>query len=70
MPYSTTLSIKKTDPPDKKPKAVKDRGGGVEGRFDCGQRFNVFFKASLKCKKKGAEILGLHLSLFKRDYSG
>ena len=39
---------KKTDPPQKKPKAVKDRGG-VEGRYDRGQRFNVFFlKAYLK----------------------
>ena len=39
---------KKTDrppPPPKKKKteAVKDRGGGVEGRYDCSQRFNGFF---------------------------
>ena len=45
MPYSTTLSINKTDPPppEKKPRAVKDRGGGVKGRYDYGQRFNGFF---------------------------
>ena len=28
MPCSTTLSMKKTDLPEKKSKAVKDRGGG------------------------------------------
>ena len=33
---------KKTALEEKKPKAVKDRGG-VRGRFDRGQRFNVFF---------------------------
>ena len=31
---------KKTDPPKK---AVKDREGGVEGRYDRGQRFTGFF---------------------------
>ena len=34
--------INKKEPPKKKPKAVKVRGG-VEGRNDRGQRFNVFF---------------------------
>ena len=43
-----TLSIKKNlPPPQKEPKAVKDRGGGGGGSFDRGQRFNVFFKPSL-----------------------
>ena len=43
-------SINKKTAPEKrrkKPKAVKDRGGRVggrvRGRFDRGQRFNVFF---------------------------
>ena len=31
MPYSTTLSIIKQTPPEKKPKAVKDRGGSRVG---------------------------------------
>ena len=40
---NNTINKKRT--PQKKPKAVKDRGG-VEGRYDRGQRFNGFFKAS------------------------
>ena len=31
MPYSTALSIKKKTPPQKKPKAVKVRGGSRVG---------------------------------------
>ena len=37
---------KKIDPPEKKPKVVKDRGG-VGGRFDRGQKFNVLFFCNL-----------------------
>ena len=51
MPYSTKQT-KNRPPRKKKPKAVKDRGG-VEGRYDRGQRFNGFFlKASLRTKTK------------------
>ena len=49
MPYSTILSIKKTDPPPPKKKNLrwsKIGGGGVKGRYDRGQRFNGFFEAS------------------------
>ena len=36
--------IHKKEPSQKKPKAVKDRGGRmVKERYDRGQRFNVFF---------------------------
>ena len=42
-PFHTILSnsINKKQPSKQKPKAVKERRGG--GKFDCGQRFNVFF---------------------------
>ena len=33
---------KKQTPPKKKEKAGKDKGGGVKGRYDRGQRFNCF----------------------------
>ena len=31
---------------------VKDRGGGVEGRYDCGQKYNVFTLAFPQGKAK------------------
>ena len=41
MSYSPTLSIKKTDLPEKKLRRSKI--GGVKGRYDSGQRFNGLF---------------------------
>ena len=48
---NNTIYKKKPDLPEKKPKVVKDEGG-VEGRYDRGQRFNFFLgfpKKGLHC---------------------
>ena len=59
------INKKKQPPLKKNPKAVKDMGGGVNGMYDRGQRFNGFFLRVPLAKTGNLLFLEVYLFLIR-----